>query len=100
MKKIILVSIILAVAVIGVLLVWMGGKIAGDVKHFCEAGFDCVLSERDPDGFGTCVNKNWNEEWKKSPESKKFIWECLYAGEEICGCINNKCQRTDSEPGC
>ena len=69
-------------------------------KHNCQTKADCVISTRDPDGYATCVNKNWNEEWKNNPESKNYIWSCLSMGNETCGCINNKCQRTDSEKSC
>ena len=99
MKKILVISIIFIIVVVVIAGFWIleGEK---NVKHYCDTDSDCVLSGRDPDGFGTCVNKNWNEEWRKNPESKNFVWECLYTGEEKCSCINNKCQRTDSEPGC
>jgi hypothetical protein len=100
MKRIFLVLLVLAVvAAAGGLWIWAGG-IAGGTKHYCETDSDCVLSWKDPDGFHTCVNRNWNEEWEKNPESKEFAWACLGTGEEKCGCINNKCQRTDSGSGC
>jgi len=99
MKKTILISIIfiIAAAVIAGFLVMKNGK---NIKYYCETKSDCVLSGRDPDGFGTCVNKNWNEDWMGNPESSNFVWKCEYTGKEKCDCINNKCQRTDSEPGC
>jgi len=71
-----------------------------DEKHYCATVSDCVLSGSDPDGYATCVNKQWNEEWEKSPDSNKSRWECLLTGEERCGCVNNICKRTDNEKGC
>jgi len=70
------------------------------LKHYCQTDSDCVLSGNDPEGFGICVNKEWYEEWEKNPESKKYKWECEYTGKERCACVNNKCQRIDSERGC
>jgi len=70
------------------------------LKHYCQTDSDCILSGSDPEGFGICVNKEWYEEWKKSPESKKYKWDCEYTGKEKCGCINNRCQRIDSEREC
>jgi len=70
------------------------------LKHYCQTDSDCILSGNDPEGFGICVNKEWYEEWKKSPESKKYKWDCEYTGKERCACVNNKCQRVDSEREC
>ena len=100
MKKVIFISILLAIILIGGLYILIGKKIIIDEKHYCKTDSDCVLSGSDPDGFGTCVNNIWNEEWRNNPESKNYRWECLSTGKEKCQCIKNKCQRTDSEPGC
>jgi len=100
MKKIIFISIILAIVVIGGLWIWKSEKIIRSIKYYCEADSDCVISGSDPEGFGTCVNKNWNKYWEINPKSIWYTWGCILTGEEKCSCINNKCQRTDSESGC
>ena len=69
-------------------------------KYYCQTDTDCTLSETDPNGYGICVNNDWYEEWKKNPKSEKTFWECFSMGKETCTCINNACQRTDSEPSC
>jgi len=94
--------------ILGILMALIGGALVWDYfksvsspksKYYCQTDFDCVLSGSDPEGFGICVNKEWYEEWKKNPESKKYRWECEYTGKEKCGCINNRCQRIDSGIG-
>ena len=94
--------------ILGILMALIGGALIWDYfksvsspksKYYCQTDFDCVLSGSDPEGFGICVNKEWYEEWKKNPESKKYRWECEYTGKEKCGCINNRCQRIDSGIG-
>ena len=94
MKKWVI-ALVFAAAVLVAVIILLGISGASDKKHYCATVADCVISERDPDGFATCVNKEWNEEWKGNPG-----WECLTYGTEECGCIDNKCQRIDSEPGC
>jgi hypothetical protein len=72
-----------------------------DEKHYCNMTSDCILSgSGDPEGFNTCINKDWAKEEANDPKSEKVLWECISNGKEKCGCIDNKCQRTDSEPSC
>jgi len=102
-KKILIIILIGVLAAGGFIsfLVWKHySKPNLPLKHYCQTDSDCVLSGSDPEGFGICVNKEWYEEWKKSPESKKYKWTCEYTGKERCACVNNKCQRIDSERGC
>jgi hypothetical protein len=71
-----------------------------DDKHKCSTAIDCVISGRDPEGFETCVNKEWNEAWNTNPKSKEYIWECISTEGLECGCISNKCERIDSKNSC
>lgn len=75
-------------------------EIQQNKKYYCKIESDCTISSRDPDGFATCVNKEWNEEWNKNIESKKYIWKCKSMGKESCRCIDNRCRRVDTEQGC
>jgi len=104
MNKKILIIILIGILVAGgfiSFLVWKHySKPNLPLKHYCQTDSDCVLSGSDPEGFGICVNKEWYEEWEKNPESKNCKWDCIYTGKEKCGCINNRCQRIDSEREC
>ncbi|MDZ7799014.1 MAG: hypothetical protein U5L76_05460 [Patescibacteria group bacterium] len=79
---------------------WFGVYFSDYKQHHCTTKSDCVLSSRDPEGFATCVNKDWNEEWNNNPQSQDYVWECLTTGKEACDCIDNQCQRIDSEGSC
>lgn len=103
MKKLILILIILAVLVTAGFWISKNKEEPINLKHYCETKSDCVVSGRDPAGYGTCLNKTWNEEWDKNPKSKSFSYECAtpyYEEDEICSCINNKCEQTDSSSSC
>ncbi len=108
MKKLIIILIILAVLVTTGFWISKNKEEPINLKHYCETKSDCVVSGRDPAGYGTCLNKTWNEEWDKNPKS--VTWECIapheltengeWVSTHKCGCINNKCERTDSNQDC
>ena len=62
MKKLILILIILAVLVTAGFWISKNEEEPINLKHYCETESDCVVSDRDPAGVGTCLNKTWNEE--------------------------------------
>lgn len=83
----------------------------------CNRDEDCVLSENHPKFAGICVNKNWQDEWNKNPDSEKYLRDCMVGpvctGPEFvaggmrmpknnCQCVNSRCQTADltNYPGC
>ena len=84
----------------------------------CINNDGCVLSTNHPDyPKGICVNKDWQEEWNRNPESVNYEVDCkagpactgpkFVAGgyrmpENDCRCVNNFCQAVDLSmyPGC
>lgn len=86
-------------------------------ETICKTDNDCVLSLNHPSFKGVCVNKEWQNNWNKNPESQKYFTDCITgpicSGQEFvdnglkmpdnpCECVNDSCKTIDLKkyPGC
>jgi len=83
----------------------------------CIIDEDCTLSTNHPNyEREICVNKAWQDEWDKNPESENYAVDCIagvlctgpefvatgFRMPENCRCLDNHCQPADltNYPGC